>query len=71
MTKSQSFTVGDLSKLTGRPQHQIAYALQSRGIEPAHRVGILRVFDAAQLPTILDALKQTRAHHAHTTPATV
>lgn len=55
-------TIGDIKR---NPQfarftkRQIEYAIDSLGIEPVARFGIIRAFSDAQLPLILSAVRRT------------
>jgi len=46
----------DIAKELHEPFHRVRYAVAEGGIEPVMRVGIVRLFDASQLPSIREAL---------------
>lgn len=59
-TTTKLLTVGDLSRdprFEGYTRRQIEYALDTRRIDPVHRLGILRGYSEAQVPAILAALR--------------
>jgi hypothetical protein len=58
---NDALSLGDLERelrqeFPGVRRHQLVYAIQSRGIEPARRLGITRVWSRSQIPVIKQAL---------------
>lgn len=56
---AQLFTLGDLTRddrFREYSRRQIEYAIQEHGIEPAGRVGIIRIWSEDAIPRIKSAL---------------
>ena len=53
-------TISDIQRQTGYPRHVVAHAIDRHGPKPSGRVGITRVWDAADLPRILESIERTR-----------
>lgn len=49
----------DIAKELREPFHRVRYAVAEGGIEPAQRVGMVRLFTADQLPLIREALSKS------------
>ena len=61
----QLLTIGDLardSRFEAYSRRQIEYAIQTHGIAPTGRVGIIRTFADSQVGAILGALHRTARH---------
>jgi hypothetical protein len=56
---SDLLTISDLRRETGQPAHIIKYAIDRFGPEPTGRIGISRVWRAADLPAIQASLQKT------------
>lgn len=54
------FTIGEIARRLGCQPSRIDYAIRSRNIEPAGRVGNLRVFSEANVEHIASELKRIR-----------
>jgi hypothetical protein len=54
-------TVGQIARESGLPTYSIAYAIASRRIQSATRVGIIRLFDEHQVAEILRSLAEIRS----------
>lgn len=55
-------TISELQAMTGLPRHVINYALERFGPPPRGKVGMTRIWDADDLPQILDSLARTGNH---------
>lgn len=53
------YSVRDIARELREPFHRVRYAIAEGGIEPAQRVGIVRLFAADQLPRIREALQKS------------
>ncbi|MCH8045184.1 MAG: hypothetical protein IID44_15850 [Planctomycetes bacterium] len=51
-------TISDLHRITGKPIHTINYALARHGPLPIGRVGILRVWNQANVPEVQRSLEE-------------
>lgn len=49
-------TLGQIAARLGVAQHRIKYAITRCGIQPIGRVGIIRIFDEAELPRLRRAV---------------
>jgi hypothetical protein len=49
-------TIGDIARRLGAATHRVQYAVLSRGIKPAGRAGVLRLFDEDAVGRIAEAL---------------
>lgn len=47
MTQFNLSTIGELARALGESEHRVSYVIGSRGIKPARRVGVLRMFPTA------------------------
>jgi hypothetical protein len=56
---STIYSLRDIAKHLNEPFHRVRYAVTEAGIEPAARVGIVRVFTADQIPMIQEALEKS------------
>ena len=45
-------TIGQLAQQLGQPTHRVTYIINSRGIEPVRRAGVIRLFDAGVLDRV-------------------
>ncbi len=45
-------TIGDIARVVGVPVHRVSYAVDTYGIEPTQRAGILRLFDEEKVENI-------------------
>ena len=66
--EKSSFTTGDLARHFGVSIAQLKYALETARVEPAERVGILRVYHAEQLAAVESAVNRT-TRRPHPVPA--
>ena len=55
-------TLADVQRITGNPRHVVCHAIDRFGPEPKGRIGITRVWDADDLPKILESIARTRGH---------
>lgn len=53
------WTVAHIAEHLGVPRHRVEYAIDARGIRPADRAGIARVFDDRHLAQISSILART------------
>ena len=51
-------TVGDIARRCGEPIHRVEYVIKARGINPAGRVGNLRVYSEADADRIAEELAE-------------
>ncbi len=56
MNTREEMTTGQIAKRYGVPRYQIDYIIESRGIEPVRRIGIVRLFSRDAQARIKDAL---------------
>jgi hypothetical protein len=56
--QDQLVTVGDIARRLGVPTHRVQYVILARGIKPAGRAGVLRLFDAEAVERIAAALRK-------------
>jgi hypothetical protein len=54
----QLLTLGDIARECGVRQHIAKYAIESYGIEPKQRAGILRLWSRDQLQSIKSAIRR-------------
>ena len=61
------FTIGEISDKLHEPPARIDYIIRKYHLKPRHRVGIIRLFDAAQIEAIRQELYgiQTRGGHGN------
>lgn len=64
MNTREELTTGQIAKRYGVPRYQIEYILESRGIEPVGRIGIVRLFGRDAQARIKDALDGINARKA-------
>lgn len=57
--QDELLTITQIAKLENEPPHRVGYAIERYQIQPAQRVGIIRVFTRDQLPAIRAALRRT------------
>ncbi len=61
MNTREELTTGEIAKRHDVPRYKIEYIVESRGIEPARRIGILRLYDSDAQARIKDALDAINA----------
>jgi hypothetical protein len=49
-------TIGEVANAVNKPRHIVEYVVKSRGVAPAQRAGILRLFDSAGVEQIRQLL---------------
>lgn len=59
---STSHTITDIAELCSVPVHRVRYAVLAYRIEPARKVGNVRIWTDSQLPLIRAALETTAAN---------
>ena len=64
MNTREELTTGQIAKRYGVPRYQIEYIVESRSIEPARRIGIVRLFSRVSQARIKDALDVINARKA-------
>ena len=64
MNTREELTTGQIAKRYGVPRYQIEYIVESRGIDPARRIGIVRLFGRDAQARIKDALDVINARKA-------
>ena len=64
MNTREELTTGQIAKRHGVPRYQIEYIIESRGIEPVRRIGIVRLFSRDAQARIKDALDVINARKA-------
>lgn len=57
-------TLGRAAAELGEPLHRVRYAVDTRKIEPAGRVGVYRVFDDAGVEKIRQALAEMKVYRS-------
>lgn len=60
---STALSVGQIARLVGATEHQVRYAIESRGIEPCWRSPNCRLFDEdaqRQIATIVASIRSKR-----------
>ena len=62
--KQDLLTLGQLAERVGATTHQTKYAVDQYRIEPAGRVGILRVWTEEAIPLVKGALTRIRSNRA-------
>lgn len=58
------YTVGDFCRRFGKSERQITHAIDAARIEPAFRVGIVRVFDEAAAEQLAATLRRIEGRKA-------
>ena len=53
-------TIPELAAQLEEPQHRVAYAVRTRGIEPVARLAGVRFFDQDSIETVRTALDQIK-----------
>ena len=61
MEQPKLLTLGDVARRKGLPEHIVKYAINSRGIKPVQRAGVIRLYSEDSLPAIESALRSTGA----------
>jgi hypothetical protein len=51
-------TAGVLAAEINEPLGRVLYVLRTRGVQPIGRAGILRLYDAAAVETVREAIRQ-------------
>ena len=51
-------TTGEIATTLGRSVYQVRYAVDSRGIRPVGRAGLVRVFDRSAVEAVRKALHE-------------
>ena len=61
MSTETFVTVREIAETLGRSVYSVRYAVDSRGIEPARRAGLVRLFDTSAINATRDALVEIDA----------
>lgn len=69
-TDSIRYTPGDISRLLDQPISRINYIIESRGIEPIARVGVIRLFTEQSRQMIAAELAKLEAKRSKAAVAT-
>lgn len=64
MNTREEMTTGQIAKRYSAPRYRIEYIIESRGIEPVRRIGIVRMFGRDAQRRIKDALDAINARNA-------
>ncbi len=65
------FTITDLTKVIGKPEHIVNYAVKRHGPDPARRVGITRLWTEDQIPAVRASIARTADHRRNGRAKTV
>ena len=59
MQTKRAFTIGEIGRQTGWPNHKVEYFIKSRKIEPVLRAGNIRVFGEDIVERLLSETART------------
>ncbi len=69
MSIREELTTGQIARRYSAPRYRIEYIIESRGIEPVRRIGIVRLFGRDAQGRIKDALDAINARNARVATA--